>query len=534
MQSSAVDVDAGQVVGNSQTPDFKGRAFIWTAARGMRDIGTLGGSGAFVTAIDAGQVVGGADVTGNPPRNHAISWTAAGGMVDLGTFPPNPNPDIGRFADSFAEDVAAGQVVGTSTDGSRDSRHAFSWTAAGGMIDLGTLPSANPSIPLQQSRAIAVDAGQVVGTSFNNQSDTTKGFSWTAAGGMVDIGNLGVSNRVFTRVLPADVDAGQVVGTATIPSGDVHAFSWTAAGGMVDLGTLNGGDSEATAVHAGQVVGTSNDTRGGIHAFSWTAAGGMVDLGDLGGGLSQARAVDSGQVVGQATNATHTANNVFSWTAGGGMVDLGTLGGSFADPAAVADGLIVGTSLTASQAQHAFAITGCAPLFLHVSSNSLLLDNVVPTDATVDTRSSGALKFAGGNAWRTIGTWAKPKTGSSETINGPAYMRAWLGLVNSDDQGTRFDIRVELLKNNVPIASGETHCITDLTRNPASAREVRVPVSLSNAVFGASDQLALRVSARIGTNESGALCGGHTNAVGLRLDLDAVNRPTQLLTTLGE
>jgi probable HAF family extracellular repeat protein len=353
---------------------------------------------------------------------------------------------------------------------------------------------------------------------------------------MVDIGNLGVSNQFSTRVEPAAVHGGQVVGTATTPSGELHAFSWTAAGGMVDLGTLRPGDySSATAVHAGQVVGTSQSPSGGpTHAFSWTAAGGMVDLGDLGGGFSVATAVDAGQVVGWAINAAHTERHVFSWTAAGGMVDLGTLGGAFAEATAVDNGLIVGTSDTTSGNQHAFAMTPCSSLFLHTRSGSLFLDTIAPADTTVDTRNSGALKFAGGNAWRTIGTWTKPTAGSTETFTGPAHLRAWLGLVNSDDQGTRFDLRVEVLKNNVPIASGETRCITGLTRNPAQAREVRVPFSLSNAQFGPADQLALRVSARIGTNGSGALCGGHTNAVGLRLDFDAVNRPTQLVTTFGE
>ena len=51
----------------------------------------------------------------------------------------------------------------------------------------------------------------------------------------------------------------------------VHAFSWTQAGGMVDLGTLGGSTSVAQAVNdAGQVVGYSG-TAGDVaqHAVLW-------------------------------------------------------------------------------------------------------------------------------------------------------------------------------------------------------------------------------------------------------------------------
>ena len=69
-------------------------------------------------------------------------------------------------------------------------------------------------------------------------------------------------------------DSGQVVGARNTP-GDTaeHAFSWTEAGGMVDLGTLGGTRSSAVAVNAsGQVVGQST-TAGdaSTHAVLWRA-----------------------------------------------------------------------------------------------------------------------------------------------------------------------------------------------------------------------------------------------------------------------
>ena len=52
--------------------------------------------------------------------------------------------------------------------------------------------------------------------------------------------------------------------------------------------------------------------------------------------------------------------------------------------------------------------------------------------------------------------------------------------------------------------------------------------AFSPAAFnGTTDVLSLRILTRIGTNGSGGFCGGHSNAVGLRLYFDAVSRPSR-------
>jgi probable HAF family extracellular repeat protein len=100
--------------------------------------------------------------------------------------------------------------------------------------------------------------------------------------------------------------SGQVVGWSDTAAGFSHAFSWTRAGGLIDLGTLGGPFSLADAVNArGQVVGYASLSDGlAYHAFSWTQAGGMVDLGTLGGNFSDAAAVNArGDVVGDSSTA---------------------------------------------------------------------------------------------------------------------------------------------------------------------------------------------------------------------------------------
>ena len=57
----------------------------------------------------------------------------------------------------------------------------------------------------------------------------------------------------------------------------------------------------------------------------------------------------------------------------------------------------------------------------------------------------------------------------------PDGARLWLGLKNSDDQGTRVDVRAELSVNESLVAEGESRCVSNLKRNPAQAKQVSIP-----------------------------------------------------------
>ena len=147
------------------------------------------------------------------------------------------------------------------------------------------------------------------------------------------------------------------------------------------------------------------------------------------------------------------------------------------------------------------------------------------TASTSRYRDSAGVKFAAGNVLQEIGTWtATPAPGS---LNSVGNLQTWIGLKNSDDLQTRFDLQAELYKNGALFATGLTRCIQGVTKDPNSAEEVTVVFSpFPTEVFTGTDVLGLKVLTRIGTNPDGSQCSGHTNATGLRLYFDSTNRPS--------
>jgi hypothetical protein len=105
----------------------------------------------------------------------------------------------------------------------------------------------------------------------------------------------------------------------------------------------------------------------------------------------------------------------------------------------------------------------------------------------------------------------------------------WVGLKNSDDQGTQFDLRAEVYVNDNLVSEGVTRCITGVTRNLNKAKEVAVPFgALADDLLEPGDVVSVKVLTRIGTNPDDTKCSGHNNAVGLRLYYDAVSRPSRV------
>ena len=109
----------------------------------LLDLGVLPGgtySMAYDLSKDGSVVVGTAtDASGN---DKAFRWTHATGIVDLGTLPGS----INTIARAVSANDGSVTVGGQSIVPIGNHGHAFRWTQATGMVDLGTLPSGKYSI----------------------------------------------------------------------------------------------------------------------------------------------------------------------------------------------------------------------------------------------------------------------------------------------------------------------------------------------------------------------------------------------------
>jgi len=87
---------------------------------------------------------------------------------------------------------------------------------------------------------------------------------------------------------------------------------------------------------------------------------------------------------------------------------------------------------------------------------TLFLDQVAPEGSTAKFTDSTGINFAGGNAWKEVGTWTADPAETVGTVVSVTDVHVWLGLKNSDDVGTRFDLRVEVVRNGSDlIGAGE-------------------------------------------------------------------------------
>jgi hypothetical protein len=179
----------------------------------------------------------------------------------------------------------------------------------------------------------------------------------------------------------------------------------------------------------------------------------------------------------------------------------------------------------------------CPDLIFHLrtSSGNLVLDTTAPGVGPANFLDSPVLSRAGGNPYQLIGEWQDGFVGGGTLaacgLEGLSPLHVWLGLRNSDDQGTNFDLRAEVyFKGSVPnsptvlVASADQLCIKGLTRNPARAQEIIRSLPLTGFPAGDGDFL-LKLYARIGTPQN--TCGGHASATGLRVYYDSADRDSR-------
>jgi probable HAF family extracellular repeat protein len=256
------------------------------------------------------------DVTG---YSKAFRWTSAGGMQDLGGLP-------GGAVSAYGYDVSTdGSVLVGTAGGLSIQPRAWRWTSAGGMVSLGIMQGG------AYSWANGVSANGLVVVGYGDRQGSSgfnRAFRWTSAGGMQHLGTLSGGN--ISRAYAASSDGSVVTGFSDgSGTGGFRAYRWTSAGGMQNLGTLPGGwSSEGWAISAdGSVIaGVSSGTGFSQHAMRW-AGGVMQHLGALPGGFYSSAATispDGSVVLGNSTGTGFPNYHAIMWTSELNMVDLNT------------------------------------------------------------------------------------------------------------------------------------------------------------------------------------------------------------------
>ncbi|HEX9111366.1 MAG TPA: Ig-like domain repeat protein [Terriglobales bacterium] len=265
---------SGQVVGvvgnEGVSTFFNQHAFLWTKGIGIQDLGPGGAYG----INDSGYVTG--YISTDNCGYGAVIWKLDGSIQCLG-IPQGWGNAINRH----------GEVAGLQA---WPNRSAFFWSPTTGVQYFGADYANGMN-----------DARQVVGRKSQGANEI-HAYLWTEASGLMDLGTLGGDSSIASGIN----NSGQVVGYSTaIPGNSVpyHPFLWTQAGGMQDLGvgtTWAASPAGANALNKkGQVVGKIYAPL--YHAALWTKDG-VRDLNDhiaasSGWLLDEATAInDAGQI----------------------------------------------------------------------------------------------------------------------------------------------------------------------------------------------------------------------------------------------
>jgi probable HAF family extracellular repeat protein len=250
---------AGYAIGSEGTL----RAFRWTAAGGLEDLGTNGGRAAMALGInDNGDVVG--KYWDQNWFDHSFIARRGGAMTDLKAAYPQI-----FLANAISND---GRLTGHTWQGSSWQGFAFRTQPDGTLQEISPYFGYGTGIN---------DQGDVAGVGWHDPSLTAPqtAFRYSDATGYVDLGTLSGGRSGGRSINRDGVIVGWSGGIEDVPT---HAFRAKPGRPMEDLGAVPygflGGVSDAYSINdAGDVVGLS-DGRFGWIPFLYTDAGGMIDL----------------------------------------------------------------------------------------------------------------------------------------------------------------------------------------------------------------------------------------------------------------
>lgn len=262
--ANGISADGTVVVGNANSSVSSiATPFIWTAASGMRSLGSI--SGAEFTG-SATAISGNGSVVVGQSNGLAYRWTATTGKATLGSFPSGTT--------SVARDVSAdGSVVVGAATAPSSFAEAFRWRTGTSIVGLGDFSLAN---------AVSADGSMVAGATVGAAGIWTEASGWTLIGDCCS----------FTSATAISADGSVVVGEQDPPgSRSDGAFIWTESDGYTLLGNLGQARIPNTfpadisgdgSIWVGtEVDATPGDFNDGTEAVIWDQSNGMRALRDV-------------------------------------------------------------------------------------------------------------------------------------------------------------------------------------------------------------------------------------------------------------
>jgi len=278
---------------------------------------------AFLTCACSGSdaAVGPNSPPGKNPNGSDATRATPIVRIDLGTL---------GGSSSYAADINNSDVAVGWSETKSGAIHAFRWTPATGMMDLGTLDGDT------ESRAVAVidgsmtGGGQVLGLSGRDGNWTP--VLWSPSGSITRLPIPRLPNFSFGQ--PLDFNArGDVVGWDA--GAGQHAWAWSTSDGTYDLSAnVDGGSNEgwASAVTAAGVVilttraFTCHHTVQCWRGYTWTKMSGYTAIGtpesDTEADVVALGTNEAGVLVGWATHGDTTEPFPYRWSPQTGFTTL--------------------------------------------------------------------------------------------------------------------------------------------------------------------------------------------------------------------
>ncbi len=303
-RASGISAAGGYVVGSAP-----GITFRWNTATGMQSVTSLAPEVPGEIECSLGAFLGcGTYLNPSSGASEASRWDSAGTLLFLGSLPGN----LGSTA--YGIDDAGATIVGSANNVSAfgTTWHAFRWTQASGLVDLGTSAgnfsrangvSGDGSVAVGWCNGVPRQPARWIGTTFAPLGNgTTAGEAWAAS----------ADGSVITGVYGNEL------------------FRWTQAAGMQLLGKLPGSTASDVATgldisaYGDVIVGSQTSLSSPPRAFLWRASTGLVDLASYlsGLGVTQVAGWSLRSAVGVSVDGTriagwgvNPANQTDSWFA---------------------------------------------------------------------------------------------------------------------------------------------------------------------------------------------------------------------------